>query len=388
MTPYDLNFRHLASVAAVVKAGSVSEAAQLVHLTQPAISQAIAKLERQLAATLFVRQPDGMVPTDAGRIIGDRAAQALRLMGTSRVTSAQTRAFLAYVEMGTFSAASELTGLSKASLHRAILDLSGATGVRLLDRRGRALILTRRGTEIARSLALGVAEIQSALFELSALLGREQGRILIGAMPLSRARILPEAICAFHGRHPDIDLKIVEGSHSELVEPLRNGRIDLMIGALRSGEVPGLSSTKLFDDCPVIVARHGHPLAATTRSPTALEITQFPWIVPSEGTPLRRLWKRMFETIGLALPHVAIECGSAMTIRQLLIRTDYLTLLSADQVAAEIDASWLAIIGPAPGDLARTIGVTVREDWRPTKAQDMFLACLNAAAPGKPPGPA
>ena len=44
MNPDQFNIRHLAAMAAVVELGSVSLAARAVNLTQPAVTQGIAKL--------------------------------------------------------------------------------------------------------------------------------------------------------------------------------------------------------------------------------------------------------------------------------------------------------------------------------------------------------
>jgi DNA-binding transcriptional LysR family regulator len=114
--------------------------------------------------------------------------------------------------------------------------------------------------------------------------------------------------------------------------------------------------------------------------PTVEELARFSWIVPSIGTPLRGQWEQMFAVAGLDPPRVAIECGSVIIVRQLLIQTDFLTLLSPDQVAVELEAGWLARIGAAPGDPSRTIGVTTRAGWRPTALQRAFTAALSDQA--------
>jgi hypothetical protein len=68
-----------------------------------------------------------------------------------------------------------------------------------------------------------------------------------------------------------------------------------------------------------------------------------------------------------------------MTIRQLLVGGDYLTLLSYDQLALELEAGLLADIGPAPGAISRTIGLTTRADWRATRLQRQFMAAVEAS---------
>ncbi|QAY76430.1 LysR family transcriptional regulator [Sphingosinicella sp. BN140058] len=381
MDASDFNLRHLAAMVAAAESGSLSAAARRVNLTQPAITQGVSKLERGLGLPLFERRPGGMEPTDAARILAPRAAAALALIGSSRVTGPQMRAFMALARGGSYVAAAAATGIREASLHRAVADLALGLGHRLVERRGRGIALTARGLAVARRFRLAEAELKAALSELAALQGREIGRIAIGAMPLSRARLLPNAVAAFHRAHPQVDLSIAEGSHVELVGPLRDGEIDLMLGALRDPS-PGddLVQTPLFVDRPVVLGRSGHPLAGRGTMPAMADLARFAWVVPPEGTPLRAQWRRMFDLSGVAVPRVAIESGSVIVVRQLLIQTDFLTLLSPDQVAVELEAEWICRIGTPPGDPHRTIGITARAGWRPTPLQRRFVASVEAEA--------
>lgn len=376
MKPFDLNIRHLRAVTAVVEAGSISAASRIVNLTQPAITQGIAKLEQRMDVVLFERRPGQVTPTPAARVLAPRVTEALRLMDIRQASSAQISAFLALARRGSYAAAARETGLSEPSLHRAVGDLSLAVGQVLVERRGRGVALTTRGAAVARRLRLGEAELKSALSELALLQGREVGRIAIGAMPLSRARLLPAAVTAFHARYRHIEIGLIEGSHAELVGPLRDGELDLVVGALRPAMEADLSQTPLFEDRPVILARRGHPLAGMSGPMTAATMMAHPWITAATGTPLRSQWQAMFEAVGTVAPAVPIECGSVMMIRQMLLQSDFLTLLSPDQVAVELEAGWLIRIADAPGDVSRTIGVTTRADWRPTALQRRFLEVL------------
>jgi DNA-binding transcriptional LysR family regulator len=199
-------------------------------------------------------------------------------------------------------------------------------------------------------------------------------------MPLSRARLLPNAIAAFLREQPEAALTIVEGSYAELIGPLREGDIDLMLGALRDPPpAADLVQRPLFRDRPVILGRAGHPLRREA-PPSARELAAFDWVVPPEGTPLRTQWRQLFVGSGVEPPRVAIECGSVIVVRQLLIQSDILTLLSPDQVAVELQAGWLARIGAAPGDPSRLIGITTRAGWRPTPLQRRFEIAIEEEA--------
>jgi len=385
MDLWQLNLRHLRAAAEICARGSVSRAAAAVSLTQPAVTQGIARLEQLLAQPLFERTPEGMDPLPAAQTFAERITAALEQIASPRVTMAQLRALIAFADAGSYAGASAASGLSQPSLHRAINDLSVALKRALLERRGKGVALTDAGRRTTRAFRLARAELEAGLAELEGLKGRETGRIIIGAMPLSRARLLPAAAAAFFAKHPEVALSIVEGSYHELVEPLRDGEIDLMIGALReTASGPDLAQVPLFRDRPVIIGRKGHPLArkiADSRDGQVVPyLADYPWIVSGPGTPLRAQWEIMFRSGGIEPPVVPIECGSVITIREILTKSDFLTLLSPDQVSVELEAGWLELLHAAPASLVRNIGVTTRANWRPTLLQQAFVNELHAQA--------
>ena len=53
MERLDVNLRHLRAFLAIMESGSVTAAAREVHLTQPAVTQGIAKLELRFGVPLF-----------------------------------------------------------------------------------------------------------------------------------------------------------------------------------------------------------------------------------------------------------------------------------------------------------------------------------------------
>lgn len=374
------NIRHIAAFSATVRHGSVTRAAEDIALTQPALTQAIAGLERALDCRLFEREPGGMRPTKPAMLLSPRADAALNLIGSSRVTSTQIKAFLSLARAGSYAAASEATGLSSASLHRAVADLSQALGERLVERKGRHLVFTRKGQTRARNFSLALSELRSGYAEISAWLGRMGERIVIGAMPLSRARWLPRAMLAFSKLRPSIDISVIEGSHAELSGPLRDGDIDFLLGALRDeGGLDDLVQRGAFTDQPQIIMRSGHGLASEGAI-NAEQLLDFPWILPSRKTPLRIYWEDMMQACCGTIPKVDIECGSVLTIRELMLETDHLTLLSPDQMRVEIEAG-LHLAKPPPRAIERQIGITSRKDWRPTSAQREMLSTLLDLAP-------
>ncbi len=386
-SPLSFNLRHLAAIASVVNRGSVSSAASTLHLTQPAVTQAIARVETLLDMQLFERRTDGMLPLPPAIALAARVEQALELIGSRRVTMAQLRAFLAVADAGGYAAAAARTGLSQPTLHRAIGDLALILRRPLVERRGRGITLTEPGQRTARAFRLARAELEAGFNEALGDARSGPSRIIIGAMPLSRARVLPRALALFNAQAPDVEIVIIEGSHSELAESLRDGSIDFMVGALRDPPPgPDLMQRGMFRDGVIALARAGHPLALQHASATGAALppvealARYPWIVPSPGAPLRDRFEAMFQNAGLEPPSVPIECGSVMMIREILMQTDFLTLLAPDQVSVERQAGWLVSLGEPPGDFIREIGLTTRAQWRPSPVQAAFIAQLERAA--------
>jgi DNA-binding transcriptional LysR family regulator len=61
-----MELREMRAFVAVVEEGGLSAAARRLHLSQPALSQTISTLERQLGVRLLERRSTGVRPTDAG----------------------------------------------------------------------------------------------------------------------------------------------------------------------------------------------------------------------------------------------------------------------------------------------------------------------------------
>ncbi|MRN27155.1 LysR family transcriptional regulator, partial [Romboutsia ilealis] len=64
-----MNIRHLEIIEAVEQTGTFTGAAKKLHLTQSAVSHAIAELEQQAGTALFDRLPRGVCLTSCGTML-------------------------------------------------------------------------------------------------------------------------------------------------------------------------------------------------------------------------------------------------------------------------------------------------------------------------------
>lgn len=394
------NLRHLRAFREVADRRSVTRAAQRVYLSQPAITQAIAKLERLLGTALFERHSDGMRPTQAGALFADRVDRALSLIRSGAqdalraaadkasprpsapeqlLTTTQLRALVAVANAGNFSLAARAIGTSQPALYRAARDVEALLGTALFEKTNQGIDLTRPGQILAQQAKLAFAELTQGFAEVAALDGQDTGRIVVGAMPLSRHFILPAAINSLARQRSEVEVRAVDGPYEELLHGLRHGEIDLLIGALRIPvPVDDVVQEPMFDDPLSIVGRAGHPLAGKNRVNIA-DLAAYPWVVPRAGTPTREHFDALFRGSRYPRPAGLVESSSLVLIRALLLDSDRLTLISAHQIRLEANQGLLTTL---PYDLSRTrrpIGLTTRRDWRPTATQALFLDLLRAA---------
>jgi molybdenum-dependent DNA-binding transcriptional regulator ModE len=89
-----MEFRELSAFVAVAEEGGMSAASRRLHVSQPALSQTMNSLERELGVKLLVRSSTGVQPTEAGmaflaeaRALLARRDQALATMAELTVDS-------------------------------------------------------------------------------------------------------------------------------------------------------------------------------------------------------------------------------------------------------------------------------------------------------------
>ncbi|WP_246271913.1 LysR family transcriptional regulator [Amycolatopsis acididurans] len=79
-----MDLKQLKALVTVAEVGSVTRAAELLHLVQPAVTRQIRALEDELGVALFERTRTGMRATEAGTSLAERARRALTELERAR----------------------------------------------------------------------------------------------------------------------------------------------------------------------------------------------------------------------------------------------------------------------------------------------------------------
>jgi LysR family nitrogen assimilation transcriptional regulator len=79
-----MDTRRLFSFVRIVDAGSITRAADILHIAQPALSQQMTALESHFGQQLLIRSKQGVVPTDAGSALYRHAQVILRQVASAQ----------------------------------------------------------------------------------------------------------------------------------------------------------------------------------------------------------------------------------------------------------------------------------------------------------------
>jgi DNA-binding transcriptional LysR family regulator len=387
--------RRLFFFDAVCREGGICQAAEAIGMTQPAVSQAIKKLEASYGAVLFARGHGGSELTREGALLHRRvrrmfdqmeAAIAEVLAGAKgrahsaaavcrHLTDAQLRCHVAISQLGSAVDAARQLGISQAAVHRAARELEDTVGVTLYRRRVHNVSANLAGLELARKISLALHEIGQAASDLASARGLTSGKVAVGVLPLLPQRLLARAIGRLRIAYPDAAVTIHEGPHSQLMQALQFGAIDVIVGALRSPRLEGaVTESELFDDPYVVVVRHGHALAGRARI-SGRDLAAYDWVVPQKDMPRRAVVEAMLATLPQR-PRVAVETSSLAMMMTMLEESDCISLLSRSHILYGNYRDDVVALKIATPEKDRSVGLTTRTDWLATPAQQAFIEHL------------
>lgn len=384
----------------MAKWGGVRRAAEKLHLTQPTVTRAVQKLEGELGELLFERTPQGMRETPVGTIVAIRATRALAHLtqvenellschtpGPRRhpvhylshtLTYRHLQALIATAGLGAQSAAATYLQVSQPAINQALGDLEQLVGKPLLLRASSGMTPTTAGEILIRRGKLALAEIAALSGDIAGRAGIIQGCVKVGVLPLSGTLLVPHAVGRLLEEHGSLQVSLLEGSYDTLLQELRCGDLDLIVGPLRT-PCPAIDvvQERLFDATLSVIARKGHPLEKRNAL-TLPELSAWGWVLPRRGTPAYSMIERIMRDSGVPMPVNPIESNGLATIRALLVGSNRLSMISRHQIYFEERDGLLCVLSVELHDTARPIGITTRVDGAPSAGVSALLKHLRA----------
>lgn len=386
-----ISLRQLKLFQAIGELKSVRRASEKCSLSQPAVTQALAKLEEQVGAELVDRRASGSYLNELGQIFHNRVQRffdqteeaivesgaaisidSARQMVT-RLTRSQIRTITSTVEHGSFEAASAAIGISSASLQRAARDLEGNMRASLFYRTAAGMLVSPHGARFGSRMKLALQEIELGIEEMEAARGNSGRQIVIGAMPFGGSVLLASVLDDFISLHRQADVRILSDNAAAMAKSLRSGDVDMIVGLLPETDNEELVSESLGRTPYSVVVRRGHPLTSKGRV-TIDDLVNCDWVIGEMGSSRRRCFERLFA--GMDEPQAQIATCSTPVIRQLLERSDRVTLMTTYELQyadGRLRPLSFGPIMPVP-----SIGITMRANWLPTRLHNDFIDLMRA----------
>ncbi|MBN7137114.1 LysR family transcriptional regulator [Lysobacter enzymogenes] len=268
------------------------------------------------------------------------------------------RAFCQTARLGSVSRAAEALYLSQPAVTLQLQALEREMGVRLLERSGRRLSLTREGEalyELARPLVEGLDGLEGVFRER--IRGLDAGELNVAAGSSTILYLLPKIVEAFRAAHPEVRLTLHNVTGAGGLDLLRSDGVDLAVGSML--DVPGdLSYAPVYRFEPMLIAPRDHPLAKLDPL-TLQDLSPYGLILPPQRLTTYRMVDLVFQQNRVPYT-VALEVGGWEVIKQYVAMGLGISIVTAICLT-EADRARLSARSLAEYFPSRSYGVVVRK---------------------------
>ena len=225
------------------------------------------------------------------------------------------RYFLAVAEALNFTKAAALLRVAQPALSRRVQDLEDEIGVDLLKRSPRGVVLTAEGKLFLDKTRHILKLADESVEQVRALARGEEGELHMGYAPAPTVEILPPALAAFQKAFPRVRVLLHDFSEQELIDGLRNGRLELALMPRGTGpQSVGLEFETLrsYPICVAVAPTHRFARLKTI----TLEMVATEAMIGFNRKDYPEYYvglDRLFEPLGIK-PRVVVECDSSSSL--------------------------------------------------------------------------
>jgi DNA-binding transcriptional LysR family regulator len=193
----------------------------------------------------------------------------------------QLEIFLCIARERSFSKAAEKLRISQPSVSIQIKNLEESLDVKLFERLGRRVSLTREGAAVlehAKRIAEIVSGLQSNIQEIK---GIRRGRFSAGCSRVPSATLVPLAVARFKEQYPETEISIRTGRSHEVEQWLLENEVDL--GVIEGDPASGLILKEPWytDELVLVLSPGSHLLKR--RKLSLKEVIEEPFLLQAPG---------------------------------------------------------------------------------------------------------
>ena len=286
----------------------------------------------------------------------------------------QLRTFVEVVRTGSFTRAAEALSLSQPAVSVQIRALERSTGVQLLERRPRRLLLTEAGRILLRYARRVIRQETEFTAELTDLKSLHGGILRLGAGATPSIFTLAALFAEYYQRWPAVELRVQIGRTAELVSNVHKDALDLAIVSSDPGR-EGLDCRPIYTERCVAIAATGHPLALRDSVDIA-EIAGQPLVMLPAESGFRRFLQESLQSHQIELS-AAMELASLEAIKEVVRSGVLLSIVPETAARGESASTGLTVLPITGAELTRRTVAIRRADKYVTRAMMAFYSPLS-----------
>jgi DNA-binding transcriptional LysR family regulator len=287
---------------------------------------------------------------------------------------------------GSVVGAAEALGFTPSAVSQQVKRLERQTGVALLERVGRGVVLSLPGRLLVDAGTSVLRDLEQVQADLHRTAGGVAGHLRLAAFSTAMRGLVAPVARDLLATHPDLSLGLVEREPWDAIAEVAAGLLD--VGLVHSwGDVPidvpdHLDRVDVGSDLADVVVHRTHRLADRDRI-TPHDLVDEGWIATPEGTICRQWLGRMYDGTGRRprIVHESMEFESHLA----LVAADLGIALVPRIGRAPLGADLVAVPAADPVP-TRSIVAVHRRSMAASPAVGAVVAALTAAAPQRVTG--
>lgn len=293
-----------------------------------------------------------------------------------RIKFRHLQTFLEVARQKSVGKAADVLSVTQPAVTRTIRELEDYLGATLFERDGRGIRISHFGEVFLKHAGESISAVRRGVDSIAQAKSSMGPPLRIGALPTASASLMPEAVAEFLKAGTGSRATIVTGENRWLLDALRVGELDMVVGRLAAPErMAGLHFEPLYTEEVVFVVRSGHPLLQR-RNFSLGEIANYTVLLPTRGSVIRPFVDRLLLTNGIGdLPNV-VETVSDSFGRAFIERYDAIWIISRGIVASELTAGRFATLDVDTAETRGAVGLTTRAGEPPNLPLTIMMATI------------
>ena len=228
------------------------------------------------------------------------------------------------------TAAARALSISQPAASRLLAEAEAIAGHALCERRAKGIDLTSAGKALAARARAVLIEIAEAGREIGDVASGRLGTVSLGAVTAAAVDLVVPTLQRLQRQHPGLQATVDVATSDVLIEDLRRGRHDFIIGRVPLSVDPApFDIQPLRPEVVALIARSNHPLAQRV-SVSAGDLAPYDWVMQPPGSLLRATLEEALIARGAALPSCRLSTASLLMTLALVTRSNAIAPVSAE----------------------------------------------------------